>query len=989
MTWDCIALLRSLPTVALLLLTGGIFAQNQDCSGYEVLCGQDSIKFTPPGTGSDDFANPDNQDGCLSGESRSAWYYFESLPNTPPGTLLSFVIATSALDTDYDFAIWGPVSPGGGDLTCDNLGEPIRCNYSEANGDTGLRGSDGFDDIGEFGDTYSNELIINEKQGFYLMIDNYDDTADGFAFNWGAGSRYLNCYADPHYVSLGCGNTFMPPGRAGEPYLDTEPVSYLICPDDPNVPIALTFTEFDLRPAFPDGCADLLTVYDGPDSGAPILGEFCAGPAPGRLVATNPTGCLFVTFEPDGVSGAPSWVADISCPLPCIADCNDTQALPCDDGDDCTRDDVMLVDCNGGVCLPCVGTEISCAESPTNTVACDDGDATTTGDVATVRACDGQVCVPCAGRALDCTSDATATRPCDDGDPCTGGGVETYFVALPDVICEPCRGVPLGCGDGPTNMVACDDGDPNTVNDQERVLSCDGTICVPCSGRPTNCADDATITRPCDDGDPCTGADEEVVLTSDGTVCQPCAGVPLDCASDARSRPCDDGNANTVGDVESILACDNSICTPCAGTPTTCAGDPTLARPCDDDNDCTINDEEIVLASDGSICQPCAGTPLTCDGQQTTISPCDDGSILTINDVEITLDCDGSVCLPCTGESNCPEWVAIAEVVSPFEGRGESCSGERDASVAVTLFDSPFRPYRYRWSTGATTPGLSDIGPGVYYVTVTDSAGCAATDSVTVVAAAPVTLDVELSPITCFGLDNGSVTLGEVLGGVPPYTYEINEERFDRPMSVSPLGPGIITARVMDANGCSAATNVIITAPEELFVDLGRDTILRLGDSLLITPTTNAAAVDSFLWGGVDCPGCPSVEVRPLGASRVSLRIETDSGCLIEADRRVGVDQRLSVFVPNAFSPNGDNVNDRLFPFTDASVSGVVSFRVFDRWGALVWSGQDFPPNDPTSGWDGTVGGRALKPAVYVYSMEVLKISGDRESFAGDFVLVR
>ena len=67
----------------------------------------------------------------------------------------------------------------------------------------------------------------------------------------------------------------------------------------------------------------------------------------------------------------------------------------------------------------------------------------------------------------------------------------------------------------------------------------------------------------------------------------------------------------------------------------------------------------------------------------------------------------------------------------------------------------------------------------------------------------------------------------------------------------------------------------------------------------------------------------------------------------------------------------------------------IKSFRVFDRWGSMVFEDYNFQPNDPSHGWDGTNKGKYLTPAVFVYTAEVLMIDGRIILLKGDITIVR
>jgi gliding motility-associated-like protein len=76
------------------------------------------------------------------------------------------------------------------------------------------------------------------------------------------------------------------------------------------------------------------------------------------------------------------------------------------------------------------------------------------------------------------------------------------------------------------------------------------------------------------------------------------------------------------------------------------------------------------------------------------------------------------------------------------------------------------------------------------------------------------------------------------------------------------------------------------------------------------------------------------------------------------------------VFIPNAFTPDGDGLNDILM-VRGKGIALVKSFRVFSRWGELVFEKKNFLPNDPAFGWDGKIKGVTGASEVYVFTAEV------------------
>lgn len=94
-------------------------------------------------------------------------------------------------------------------------------------------------------------------------------------------------------------------------------------------------------------------------------------------------------------------------------------------------------------------------------------------------------------------------------------------------------------------------------------------------------------------------------------------------------------------------------------------------------------------------------------------------------------------------------------------------------------------------------------------------------------------------------------------------------------------------------------------------------------------------------------------------------------------------------FIPNIFSPDGDGINDVLFVQANNGIAEVLTFRIFDRWGNMVFEDQIFAPNDPAHGWDGVYKGKMMNPGVYVYHAEIKTKDGEVISKTGDITVVR
>ena len=185
--------------VAFILAVNAYSQHINDCPSAQVVCSSENLAFNPNGPGVNDFADPDNNPGCIVDlEQNSAWYYFEIDPAAPPDQTLGFIIhPNGGLGEDYDWALYGP------DVVCGDLGNPIRCSSSSAAcgfcPETGMgMGATDFTEGPGTGDGFVMTLQVEPGQGFYLLIDNWQGTMNGFELEWtDSASSYLNCEAQP------------------------------------------------------------------------------------------------------------------------------------------------------------------------------------------------------------------------------------------------------------------------------------------------------------------------------------------------------------------------------------------------------------------------------------------------------------------------------------------------------------------------------------------------------------------------------------------------------------------------------------------------------------------------------------------------------------------------------------------------------------------------------------------------------------------------
>ena len=112
-------------------------------------------------------------------------------------------------------------------------------------------------------------------------------------------------------------------------------------------------------------------------------------------------------------------------------------------------------------------------------------------------------------------------------------------------------------------------------------------------------------------------------------------------------------------------------------------------------------------------------------------------------------------------------------------------------------------------------------------------------------------------------------------------------------------------------------------------------------------------------------------------------------GCVAEDNIAIRVNKSRIVFVANGFTPNDDGNNDYLFVQGGDETVRVRSFKVFDRWGGLVFENGDVPLNDPTSGWDGTFKGKKMSQNTVAWFAEVEFADGSVGIYKGSSIVLQ
>lgn len=138
----------------------------------------------------------------------------------------------------------------------------------------------------------------------------------------------------------------------------------------------------------------------------------------------------------------------------------------------------------------------------------------------------------------------------------------------------------------------------------------------------------------------------------------------------------------------------------------------------------------------------------------------------------------------------------------------------------------------------------------------------------------------------------------------------------------------------------------------------------------------------------LSCQDCNSPVLTALTTGWVYLQLQNARGCVAQDSAFIEVVPVRKVYIPNAFTPNGDQKND-IFFIQGRDGGQILQWNIKDRWGNLVFSKKDIPLNDAALGWDGTFRGLSCGAGAFFYELEIVFPDGERKQFKGEVELLR
>lgn len=274
---------------------------------------------------------------------------------------------------------------------------------------------------------------------------------------------------------------------------------------------------------------------------------------------------------------------------------------------------------------------------------------------------------------------------------------------------------------------------------------------------------------------------------------------------------------------------------------------------------------------------------------------------------------------------------------------------------------------------------VKPLAPARVYLSLVDQFGCKGSD----------TLDIDLHPfVNVQAGPDTAVCMGEpveliaangiqyswlpaYLGNAPDSSHNL----------IRPTKSITATLQATDTVGCTVESHVHIEVWPLPWVDAGPNQTRYRHETIQLT----ASGTGDFQWE-------PSTLVNPADQAETTVQLASPQvftvtltdvhGCQSSDSLFIDIKDPGRVVMPNAFSPNGDGLNDQFIPYVSEAYFWI-SLQIFNRWGELIYENQD------GTGWNGTAGGQMLPIGTYVYRFTYGTPYGHNEMMQGNLLLIR
>jgi gliding motility-associated-like protein len=379
------------------------------------------------------------------------------------------------------------------------------------------------------------------------------------------------------------------------------------------------------------------------------------------------------------------------------------------------------------------------------------------------------------------------------------------------------------------------------------------------------------------------------------------------------------------------------------------------------------------ISKDTSIC---SGNSITLIATGGTSYAWNNGA--TTSSISVSPTANSTYTVLVSAGKNCKDTTIQTQISINPPGSGITLSGNNPLCSnggADTLV--VYGATSYLWSTGSSSSSLI-VAPGKdsSYSVIANNGGCNWDTTINVLATgsikAIVTKDLSVCP-------NGSVVL--VAAGGDTYMWSTGATTSS--INVSPTSTSTYSVTIGAAKGCKDTTLITkVTVYNTGTVNLCCSASIPLTDSVMIK--TNASG--NYIWlpvGTSACDTCSSIYVKPTTNTTYIIETTTSQGCILSDSVIITIEGCGEVWIPNAFTPNGDKLNTTFYPMGSCIISYTI--YVFNKWGGLIYQNSNSKP------WNGEIfnSGNIVQEDTYVYELIVNTTDKIQRTYIGKVTVLK
>ena len=312
------------------------------------------------------------------------------------------------------------------------------------------------------------------------------------------------------------------------------------------------------------------------------------------------------------------------------------------------------------------------------------------------------------------------------------------------------------------------------------------------------------------------------------------------------------------------------------------------------------------------------------------------------------------------------------------------------SSAGVTAFEARLLDNNGLLIQSNTTGVFNNLSAGTYQIEfIEDGTGCRGDSVFTLTEPLANGYSAQSIATTCNGDEDGSLEVFvSAVDTSRTFTYQLLDLTG---IQSSPLFENLSSGQyeiiVTDDLGCSDTLNPIRVSEPQAIAPFLADQYLDFGDTVVLELDSlwNGQAPFEYLWAppfGLSCDDCSNPIATTYVTSDYSVLVTDSLGCIGSTDFTLFVGEPLDLYIPNAFTPNGDGQND-VFEVYGVGVSQV-NLTVYNRWGQQVFQAASNRPQ-----WDGMYKGKMQPPGMYTYLVEVWFLGDHSVKQKGSVSLIR